>query len=108
NREVSEHVQKHWEVTVRDGFVQTETTALIGNTPGSPVKPGSMVRPLPGVAGEMVNPASGRPASQGEISLRVNPRAFYLMARYLAGDYGNVMLSGPGSYLTGAVPVPDT
>ena len=35
---------------MRDGYGQTETTAQIGNSPGQPVKPGSMGRPLPGYA----------------------------------------------------------
>jgi acetyl-CoA synthetase len=36
NPEVIAHVKKHWQVTIRDGFGQTETRALIGNTPRSP------------------------------------------------------------------------
>src|SRR5690606_19835515 len=47
NPEVISQVEKAWGITIRDGFGQTETTALIGNPPGSPVKPGSMGRPLP-------------------------------------------------------------
>jgi acetyl-CoA synthetase len=47
NPEVIAHVQKRSGLTIRDGFGQTETPALIGNTSGSPVKPGSMGRPLP-------------------------------------------------------------
>jgi acetyl-CoA synthetase len=46
--EIISHVQKRWGLTVRDGYGQTETTALIGNTPGQRVKPGAMGRPLPG------------------------------------------------------------
>ncbi|MDT5316117.1 MAG: acetyl-CoA synthetase [Mycobacterium sp.] len=42
NPEVIAQVRKHWVLTIRDGFGQSETTALVGNTPGSPVKPGSM------------------------------------------------------------------
>src|SRR5271157_5776599 len=42
NPEVIEQVRKAWGITVRDGFGQTETTALVGNTPGQPVRPGSM------------------------------------------------------------------
>jgi acetyl-CoA synthetase len=101
NPEVIEHVQRHWGVIIRDGFGQTETTALIGNTPGSPVKPGSMGRPLPGVAVEIVDPMSGRPASEGEICLRLDPRPVNLMARYLGGDDCNDMVSVGGYYHTG-------
>jgi acetyl-CoA synthetase len=101
NPEVIEHVQRHWGVTIRDGFGQTETTALIGNTPGSPVKPGSMGRPLPGVAVEIVDPVSGRPASEGEICLRLDPRPVNLMARYLGDDDCNELVSVGGYYHTG-------
>ena len=37
-----------WGLTIRDGYGQTETTALAGNSPGQKVKVGSMGRPLPG------------------------------------------------------------
>jgi acetyl-CoA synthetase len=97
NPEVIAHVQKHWGVTIRDGFGQTETTALIGNTPGSPVKPGSMGRPLPGAAVEIVDPVSGQPASDGEICLRLDPRPANLMTGYL-GDYGRSDLATAGDY----------
>lgn len=48
NPEVVQYVRKAWGVTIRDGFGQTETTAQIGNTPGIPLKEGSVGRPLPG------------------------------------------------------------
>ncbi|MGA8127873.1 MAG: AMP-binding protein, partial [Mycobacterium sp.] len=101
NPEVIEHVQKHWGITIRDGFGQTETTALIGNTPGSPVKPGSMGRPLPGVAVEIVDPTSGQPASDGEICLRLDRRPVNLMAGYLGDDGCTDLVSAGGYYHTG-------
>ena len=107
NPEVIEHVQRHWGVTIRDGFGQTETTALIGNTPGSRVKPGSMGRPLPGVAVEIVDRVSGRPASEGEICLRLDPRPVNLMAGYLGDDDCNNVVSVAGYYHTGDVAVRD-
>src|SRR5262249_7984872 len=42
NPEVIEKVRAAWGITIRDGYGQTETTAQIGNTPGHPVKLGSM------------------------------------------------------------------
>ena len=48
NPEVIEQVQRAWGITIRDGFSQSETTAVIGNPPGQKIKPGSMGRPLPG------------------------------------------------------------
>ncbi len=50
NPEVIEHVERAWGLTIRDGYGQTETTLQVGNTPGQPVKPGSMGRPAPGYA----------------------------------------------------------
>ena len=48
NPEVIEQIRAAWGLTIRDGYGQTETTALAGNSPGQPVKVGSMGRPLPG------------------------------------------------------------
>jgi acetyl-CoA synthetase len=103
NPEVIAHVEKHWGVTIRDGFGQTETTALIGNTPRSPVKPGSMGRQLPGVVVEIVDPINGRPASVGEICLRLDPRPVNLMAGYLGDDDRNDFVTAAGYYHTGDV-----
>ena len=103
NPEVIAHVQKHRGVTIRDGFGQTETTALIGNTPHIPVKPGSMGRPLPGVAVEIVDPVSGRPAVEGEICLRLDPRPVNLMTGYLGDDDRNFEVTAAGYYHTGDV-----
>jgi acetyl-CoA synthetase len=64
NPEVIEQVRRAWGLTIRDGYGQTETTAQIGNTPGSEVKPGSMGRPLPGVPVVLVDPITGRPVAE--------------------------------------------
>ena len=61
NPEVIEQVRKAWGITVRDGFGQTETTAQVGNTPGQPVRPGSMGRPLPGYQVTLVDLLTGEP-----------------------------------------------
>jgi acetyl-CoA synthetase len=103
NPEVIAHVEKHWGLTIRDGFGQTETTALIGNTPGSPVKPGSMGRPLPGVEVEIVDPLTGQPASEGEICLRLNPRPVNLMTGYLGDNGPNDLVMAGGYFHTGDV-----
>ena len=65
NPEVIEQVRKAWGITVRDGFGQTETTAQVGNTPGQPVRVGSMGRPLPGYSVVLVDPVSGAPSRDG-------------------------------------------
>jgi len=103
NPEIIAQVQSRWGVTIRDGFGQTETTALVGNTPGSPVKPGSMGRPLPGVAVEIVDPVTLQPASEGEICLRMDPRPVNLMAGYLDDSELNDRVTTAGYYHTGDV-----
>ncbi|MGE5141107.1 MAG: AMP-binding protein, partial [Rudaea sp.] len=96
NPEVIERVQQAWGITIRDGYGQTETTAIIGNTPGQSVKLGSMGRPLPGYQVALLD-AMGQPGEEGEICLDLNPRPLGLMVSYIdsaertsaamAGDY---------------------
>lgn len=78
NPEVIERVQTAWGLTIRDGFGQTETTAIVGNPPGQSVKAGSMGRPLPGYRVELLD-AAGAPASEGEICLDLSSRPLGLM-----------------------------
>jgi acetyl-CoA synthetase len=72
NPEVIEQVRRAWGLTLRDGYGQTETTAQVGNPPGAPLKPGSMGRPLPGYDVVLLNPATGEPADEGELCLRLD------------------------------------
>lgn len=60
NPEVIEQAKKAWGITIRDGFGQTETSSQVGNSPGQPVKIGSMGRPLPGLPAFLVDPVSGQ------------------------------------------------
>ena len=84
NPEVIEQVKGAWGITIREGFGQTESTAMLGNPPGQPVRYGSMGRPLPGYAIDLLD-LDGQPAGEGEISVRLNPRPAAIMAGY-AGD----------------------
>jgi acetyl-CoA synthetase len=86
NPEVIERVRAAWGLTIRDGYGQTETTAVIGNPPGEPVKPGSMGRPLPGYEVALLD-AEGRPGDEGEICLELSRRPLGLMQGYV-GDGG--------------------
>lgn len=103
NPEVIDQVRKSWGITIRDGFGQTETTALIGNTPGAVVKPGSMGRPLPGIPVEIVDPVSGKPAVEGEICLRLAAKPVNLMTGYLGDPERNAEVMSGGYYHTGDV-----
>jgi acetyl-CoA synthetase len=104
NPEVIEQVQAAWGRTIRDGYGQTETTALVGNSPGQPVKPGSMGRPLPGYTVVALDEA-GQPSNEGEIAVRVEPRPVGLMAGY-ADDPARAVATD-GYYRTGDVAIID-
>lgn len=102
NPEVIEQVRRAWGITIRDGFGQTETTAQVGNTPGQPVKPGSMGRPLPGYRIALLD-ADGQPASEGEISLPLAERPLGLMAGYAGDEDKTAEVMRDAHYHTGDV-----
>ena len=102
NPEIIDRVQAAWGITIRDGFGQTETTAVIGNSPGQPVKPGSMGRPLPGYDVVLLD-VDGMPADDGEVSIRLDPRPVGLMKGYLGDTGKNAEVMRDGFYRTGDV-----
>jgi acetyl-CoA synthetase len=101
NPEVIERVEKAWGLTIRDGYGQTETTAMIGNVTGQKVKPGSVGRPLPGYQVELLD-ESGKPAQEGEICLPQSARPLGLMLGYLH-DRATGPDESDGYYHTGDV-----
>ena len=82
NPEVIEQVENAWGLVIRDGYGQTETTALIGNSPGREVKAGSMGRPLPGYQIAIVD-ANDKECAEGEVAVRLSPTPTGLMSGYL-------------------------
>jgi acetyl-CoA synthetase len=108
NPEVIEQVRAAWGLTLRDGFGQTETTASVGNTPGSPVKFGSMGRPLPGVPVVLVDPLTGRPGAEGEICLDLSAHPLTLMTGYQGDPERNAEAMAGGWYHTGDVATRDS
>lgn len=102
NPEVIDQVKAAWGLTIRDGYGQTETTALAGNSPGQPVKVGSMGRPLPGWKVRVVD-ADGHPAKEGEVALPLGAdRPAGLMHGYQADD-GSVTGADGEIYRSGDV-----
>jgi acetyl-CoA synthetase len=93
NPEVIEQVKSAWGITIRDGYGQTETTALVGNTPGQKVKPGSMGRPLPGYRVALLD-FDNRPQKEAELCLTLTPRPTGLMQGYQADDGGVRAMAG--------------
>ncbi len=102
NPEVIEQVQQAWGLTIRDGYGQTETTAQVGNSPGQPVKRGSMGRPLPGYP-IVLRDAEGRIGEEGEICIDLARRPLSLMQGYLDDPQRNTSVMVDGYYHTGDV-----
>lgn len=103
NPEVIEQVEKAWGLRIRDGFGQTETTVQVANTPGQPLKAGSMGRPVPGYTVTLLDPATGEPANEGEICLDLSRRPLGLMAGYRDDEQRNAEVMAGGYYRTGDV-----
>jgi len=107
NPEVIEQIRRAWDITVRDGYGQTETTAQVGNPPGEPVKLGSMGRTLPGYTVVLVDPVTGEPAPEGEICLDLSDRPLGLMTGYRGDSERDAEAMSGGYYHTGDVAARD-
>jgi acetyl-CoA synthetase len=102
NPEVIDQVQAAWGLTIRDGYGQTETTALAGNSPGQKVKVGSMGRPLPGYKVRITD-IGGHATKEGEITLVLGAeRPAGLMQGY-QGDDGTLSGADGELYRSGDV-----
>ncbi|HLX27464.1 MAG TPA: AMP-binding protein [Casimicrobiaceae bacterium] len=100
NPEIIERVRDAWGITLRDGYGQTETTALLGNSPGQPLKPGSMGRPLPGYRVVLLD-VSGNEAADGEVCLDLRARPLGLMQGYEDSREATAHAMRDGYYHTG-------
>ncbi|MGY3492678.1 MULTISPECIES: AMP-binding protein [unclassified Bradyrhizobium] len=102
NPEIIDQVKSAWGLTIRDGYGQTETTALAGNSPGQKVKVGSMGRPLPGYRVQVTD-NDGHPAKEGEVTLLLGAdRPAGLMQGY-QGDDGKLIGTDGEIYRSGDV-----
>ena len=106
NPEIIDRVQRAWGLTLRDGYGQTETTAQIGNTPGQPVKPGAMGRPLPGFRIALLD-VNDNPADEGEVCIDLAHRPTGLMAGYQDADAQAAEAMRGGYYHTGDIATRD-
>jgi acetyl-CoA synthetase len=100
NPEVIEQVERAWGIRIRDGFGQSESTCQIGNSPGQPVKPGSMGRPLPGYRIALLD-IDDAPAQEGEISVELAARPIGLMSGYDGNEAKTREVMRAGYYHTG-------
>ncbi|MFT3802037.1 MAG: AMP-binding protein [Burkholderiaceae bacterium] len=100
NPEIIARFQQAWGLTLRDGFGQTETTCVIGNSPGQTVKPGSMGRPLPGYRVRLLDPDE-QPADDGQICLDLAAGPLGLMLGYADDAQRTQDVMRAGHYHTG-------
>ncbi|GAA3873922.1 isobutyrate:CoA ligase IbuL [Streptomyces lacrimifluminis] len=104
NPEVIEQVRRFWGVTIRDGFGQTETAVQVSNSPGQPLKTGSMGRPSPGYRVVLLDPVSGEPgATEGEIALDLSHRPVGVMTGYHGDADLTAEAMAGGFYRTGDI-----
>ncbi|MBM7692902.1 acetyl-CoA synthetase [Peribacillus deserti] len=107
NREVIDTFKNHFNVTVRDGYGQTENTLLVGITKGMEVRPGSMGKPTPGNSVEIID-ESGRPCepgTAGDIAVHIETPA--LFKNYYKDPERTAMQFRGDYYITGDKAVKD-
>ena len=104
---VADRVEQEWGVRPRDGYGQTETTALIGTTPGQRAPRGWLGRVLPGYRLVLREPDAiehevgpGLGARTGEICVDLTERPVGAMLGYLAA--ASERPSHPGYQAEGA------
>ncbi len=102
NPEVIQQVRDAWGLTIRDGYGQTETSCIVGNPPGQPLKPGSMGRPLPGFRIALLD-VNDAPADEGEVALDLCVGPVGLMPGYADDDERTAQVMRNGHYHTGDV-----
>ncbi|KHE71771.1 acyl-CoA synthetase MbcS [Halobacillus sp. BBL2006] len=101
NREVIDTFRNHFNVTVRDGYGQTENTLLVGIMKDMEVRPGSMGRPTPGNQVEIID-EMGAPVEAGEVGdIAVHLDTPALFKEYFKDPERTKMAQRGNYYVTG-------
>jgi acetyl-CoA synthetase len=100
NPEIIERVRAAWNLTIRDGFGQTENVLLLGNFPGETVKPGLVGKQSPGHRVVLLD-AEGEESDDGEISVKCDPKPISLMTGYVDDEERTAKCFAAGYYRTG-------
>ncbi|MGZ3446491.1 MAG: AMP-binding protein [Myxococcaceae bacterium] len=104
NPEVIDAWKRATGLTIREGYGQTETVAIVGMFPCIPFKPGSMGRPSPGFDVRVIDHEAREVAvgQEGDIAVRVKPhRPVGMFAGYLGDEATNAAASRGDFYVTG-------
>ncbi|MGV3244939.1 acyl-CoA synthetase MbcS [Staphylococcus sp. 11261D007BR] len=101
NRDVVEKFQRHFDLTVRDGYGQTESTLLIGFLKETPSRIGSMGKAIPGSGVTIVDDDGEEVAvnTKGNIAVPVDLPA--LFKGYLKDEERTEQAKVNGYFLTG-------
>jgi acetyl-CoA synthetase len=94
NPEIITRVKSAWGLTVREGYGQTETTAVAGCPRGVPIKPGSMGKTLPGYRIAILDP-NHHETTEGELCVLLNPPPTGVMTGYQLDDGATARVQGP-------------
>ncbi|PCK20461.1 acyl--CoA ligase [Bacillus pumilus] len=101
NREVIDTFKKHFDIEVRDGYGQTESTLLVGVLKGMDIKPGSMGKPTPGNEVDIIDEDGNicAPGEIGDIAVHLETPALFKeyykdQERTKAQRRGNYFITG--------------
>ncbi len=101
NREVIETFEHYFNVSVRDGYGQTENTLLVCTQVGMEARPGSMGKPTPGNRVEIIT-EDGDAADVGEVGdIAVHNSTPALFKRYYKDDERTASSFRGNYYITG-------
>jgi acetyl-CoA synthetase/medium-chain acyl-CoA synthetase len=104
NPEVIEVWRQHFNLRIHDGYGQTETALVAANLPNTPIKPGSMGRPFPGLDVRVLDEDLKEVATgeTGQIAVRVKPeKPPSIMLEYWKNPDENEAVFRGDYYLTG-------
>ncbi|APE24797.1 MULTISPECIES: acyl-CoA synthetase [Streptomyces] len=99
--ETVERIETAWGVRVRDGYGQTEATALIGRAPGTPEPLAPLGHPLPGYRIVLRDPETGETGESGEVCVDLTDRPPGLMRGYAGLPERTAEAFACGLYRTG-------
>jgi len=104
NPEVIEAWKRATGLTIREGYGQTETVAIVGMFQCLPFRPGSMGKPSPGFDVRVIDHEAREvpPGQEGDIAVRVSPeRPVGMFAGYLGDEATTAAALRGDFYVTG-------